>query len=164
MSLYNAIFGQNPLHKSILHMLQLNPYKIARFRDAYVNKDGKLEILTRTGGGNRPDYEESNKALQEHPHYIEDFDDPIDRTYARFVFNVPGEFVDLVQQVVEKGFVFDPSEAWNKLFADLQGNKATEQTRNALAVGERIKKAMESPEGGTLIVNPDGLIDKESHR
>jgi hypothetical protein len=92
MSLYNMIAGTNPLAGGLLHALAIDPSSVARLRDcALVEYAGDLAIrvLTRTGGNNRDDYEDSIAALQAHAMYIEDRDDDFDSTYAEFFFRVP---------------------------------------------------------------------------
>ena len=88
MSLYNMIFGKNQRTKEILATLGLDELDIERFRDCHVDKeDGKIVILTRTGGGNREYY--PNKRLIEHPNYLYDEDDEYDSTYAYYYFSIP---------------------------------------------------------------------------
>lgn len=102
MSLYNAICGNNPLYQ-LLHAVlstagELPP--IPRYRDTYtaVNAAGepRIVIYTRTGGGNRPDYEDQNKALAAHPLYLGDHDDDFDSTFAHFEFSVPADWAERV--------------------------------------------------------------------
>lgn len=52
MSMYNAIFGQNPLSTVVLAMLNLTPDDCGRLRDVYV-EEGKIAVYTRNGSGNR---------------------------------------------------------------------------------------------------------------
>ena len=58
MSMYNLMHGMNPLAGILLKMLEIDQegskYSSGRFRDIYLNEDGKKIILfTRNGGGNR---------------------------------------------------------------------------------------------------------------
>lgn len=52
---------------------------------------------TRTGGGNRDNYEEENYAMTEHCLYYDDRDDDYDRTFAEFLYKLPSEFYILKQ-------------------------------------------------------------------
>lgn len=101
MSLYNQMCGNNPLFGIFARVLetagQLPP--IPRFRDTYTREsDGKPQIViyTRTGGGNRNDYGTENKAITNHPCYVEDHDDNFDGTFAHWVFSVPEPFAERI--------------------------------------------------------------------
>lgn len=88
MSLYNMLFGKNPDTSTILSCLGLKESDIERFRDCHIDgKNGRIIILTRTGGGNREAY--PNTALVQHPLYLYDKDDDFDSTYARYYFSLP---------------------------------------------------------------------------
>lgn len=101
MSLYNMLFGVNPLTKDVLSALKLDSETIPRFRDAYFDHvENRLVVFTRTGGGNRDYYENSieedyegptNLDLKNHPNYLTDEDDDFDSTYAYFYFSIPEE-------------------------------------------------------------------------
>lgn len=107
-SLYNMLFGYNPAVKIVLTMLEFeNPEEIGRFRDAYFQKNPVDEeicgvVLTRMGGGNRPNYPAEIEALREHSEYRFDQDCSADSTYAEFWFRVPGDIRDLLPELVEK--------------------------------------------------------------
>lgn len=99
MSLYNLVNGVNPATFYFLPMLGKHPDEYPRFRDCYIGNDderpeinGKIVILTRTGGGNREDYEEENDEITNMPTYLFDFDDDFDSTFAHFVHDVPAEW------------------------------------------------------------------------
>lgn len=69
-----------------------------RFRDAYLNDKGSRIILyTRNGGGNREDYQYVFDLLRKHPHYVSDYDDDYDCTYAYIEFKVPDEYKGLCE-------------------------------------------------------------------
>ncbi len=95
MSLYNMINGVNPATFFILPMLGEHPDAYPRFRDCFLKDesrpeyDNHIHIYTRTGGGNREEYENENEEMCLHPEYVTDFDDDFDSTYATFVFKVP---------------------------------------------------------------------------
>lgn len=103
MSFYNMIFGENANSDLILKALDLTRKDIGRFRDIFL-KDGKIELYTRLGGGNRRCpcdkdevenhscsvcYRNEIERLQNHPNYIKDEDDNFDDTYATFYFEYP---------------------------------------------------------------------------
>lgn len=52
MSLYNIVFGQNPLSDFLLGLLNMTRDDVGRFRDVFVEKD-QIAVYTRNGGGNR---------------------------------------------------------------------------------------------------------------
>ena len=96
MSLYNMLCGNNPLfpiYFAVLSTVQpISVDDVPRFRDVYTQvSDGMPQIVlyTRTGGGNREEYEAENDALAAHPLCVSDQDDDFDSTYAHFTFNVP---------------------------------------------------------------------------
>lgn len=109
MSLYNMIFGVNPLAGVVLKALNLEQDNIPRLRDAYYDcDDDVLVVFTRTGGGNREYYETcieedydgpTNLDLQNHSHYLRDEDDDFDSTYAYFYFSVPDESRELFNEI-----------------------------------------------------------------
>lgn len=108
MSLYNTVMGFDPLARLVLSILKIaNSETVPRFRDAYVDVRGEppvLVILTRTGGGSRPDYLEENERLRtEVPGFLDDRDDGFDTTFAHFRYSVPDEYLELVRDAVQQG-------------------------------------------------------------
>lgn len=95
MSLYNLINGVRPSTFFVLPMLGKHPDEYPRFRDCFTSDpehpeyDDHIHVYTRTGGGNREDYEAENAAMASMPGYVADFDDGFDCTFASFVFKVP---------------------------------------------------------------------------
>ena len=163
MSMYNMMFGNNPLAGVTLEALQLSPNDIPRFRDAYFDaEENQLVIYTRTGGGNRDyygdpdgydneDYEGPfNSDLERHPEYVRDEDDDFDSTYAYFYFNVPESFKPIFETFKSLGAGQDPNptERFAKMIEDLQSGNSTPDTERALAVGktiaEQITKAIDN--------------------
>lgn len=91
-SLYGLLQGENPIADKLLGILNLQREEIPRYRDISLNEDGsEIVVRTRTGGGNREDYEVKNDQLCAHQLYIRDEDDDFDCTYAYFHFRVPNE-------------------------------------------------------------------------
>ena len=102
MSLYNMMYGVNTATFYILPMLGKHPDEYPRFRDCFVSDcNTKIEILTRTGGGNREAYEKENEEMTKMENYISDCDDYEDNTYVCWVFSVPEEFKDDFQLVMD---------------------------------------------------------------
>lgn len=162
MSLYNMMFGTNPLAGVALEALQLSPDDIPRFRDAYFDaEENHLVIYTRTGGGNREyyggpdgydnaDYEGPfNEDLEAHPNYLRDEDDDFDSTYAYFYFSIPESFAPIFETFKSLGAGQDlnPTEKFAKMIEDLESGNDTPESARALTVGksivEQISKALD---------------------
>lgn len=98
MSLYNLINGVNPAAFFVLPMLGKHPNEYPRFRDCFIGHeeypqyDDHIMLYTRTGGGNRDDYQAENDEITEMPGYVTDFDDEFDSTFAWWVFEVPAKW------------------------------------------------------------------------
>lgn len=100
MSFYNMLFGQNPMADILLAIVGIKRGDVERFRDAFVSEDGtRIDVYTRTGGGNREDYPQM--ALYRNPLFAGTRDDDFDSTYATFSFTIPAEFVPDVEALYE---------------------------------------------------------------
>ncbi len=110
--MYNMIHGVNPATFFILPMLGKHPDEYPRFRDCFAT-DNHIEVLTRVGGGNREDYQESIEILRAMDGYIEDRDEEWDRTYATFVFAVPERWKADYEKIVA-GNVTDISQDYKR--------------------------------------------------
>ena len=80
MSMYNMMNGATPATFIILPMLGKHPDEYPRFRDCFTGDEEQgiedaIIIYTRTGGGNRGDYEEEIKEMQSMKGYQQDYDD-----------------------------------------------------------------------------------------
>lgn len=119
MSLYNMVYGTNPATFTILPMLGKHPDEYPRFRDCFIGDethDNVIIVLTRTGGGNRDEYDIENEELTEMDNYMCDYDADFDCTYAHFVFNVPDEFKEDYNLIIN-GKLNEISENYrNKLY------------------------------------------------
>lgn len=95
------VCGNNPLYDLYLKILGIELENIPRFRDVYVivGTDPEIVIYTRTGGGNRSEYEDQNESLANHPGYLRDEDDSFDNTFAHFHYSVPERFKTRVSQL-----------------------------------------------------------------
>jgi hypothetical protein len=166
MSLYNLLFGTNPFSGLLLEMLGTDTDHIPRYRDCYLNEDGKIVIHTRTGGGNRESYESGgeyweegqidNDTIRAVPGFISDSDDDFDCTYADFVFEVPEAFKPQVELLKNMGGTQNPGERWQEVLEGLRkGDTSKPEVQRALAVGERIlgqiKAASDAGETGKII-------------
>lgn len=151
MNLYNQLFGHNPLAQVVLLAVSADPRRIGRLRDAYITPKGKFAILTRTGGGNRPNYEEQNAYLHTLPGFIEDKDDSFDSTYAVFIYEVPDPLKESIKKLVDGGHTWDPGAAWTKLFEDLREGRISTEVERAKKVSEEISKAMEENSDSEII-------------
>lgn len=125
MSMYNLIFGSNPIGPVLLAMLKLTPGNVGRYRDAGVY-EGKIAVYTRNGGGNRECWTISNwdegkcsgcvgcfmeEDVQKHPNYLYDQDDEFDSTYATIYYSFPEEWKELLEQL-DSGESFEPDKRW----------------------------------------------------
>lgn len=162
MSLYNLLFGTNPLAGVCLSALGLTTTdSIPRFRDAYLTGDGKIAIHTRTGGGNRDMYEHESRARENYPEYFTgdnpptgpwnadlrklpgfeyDEDDDFDSTYATFYFVPRDEWKPIFDALKDTMAAPSPGDRWQKMLDDMRagGEPRTEEGKRALEVGEKI--------------------------
>jgi len=181
MSLYNALFGENPLSGLLLSALGILKRDVPRYRDVFlVEEEGKLRIMihTRTGGGNRAFYDSQescranypndfddedadhpagpwNDDLRALPTFVRDEDSKDDATYANFFFDVPLAFSSMIALLHEmtKGKIERPETRWTKLFEDLKAGAHTPDGKRALEVGAEVMKRLdETPDGGTVTV------------
>lgn len=89
MSLYNLLFGKNPHSALLLAVIGLRENDVERLRDVSFT-EGKIEVYTRTGGGNREDY--PNLTMRRAPGWEGSVDDDFDCTYCTDTFAVPAEW------------------------------------------------------------------------
>jgi len=119
MSLYNMLFGVNSAAPVLLATLGLTAGDVPRFRECYIEGDN-IVIHTRTGGGNREDYEAGNGELQSNPFYVRDEDDDFDCTYANFYYRFPEEYADELKAMAANADSIKPSEKWEALLESLR--------------------------------------------
>jgi hypothetical protein len=104
MSLYNLLSGYNKNAVKALGILGLSPNDFGRFRDAAITNEGEtIQVYTRTGGGNRSDYQEVFDKIKKHPNYVSDYDDEFDCTYAFIIFSVPDEYKEITRGLSDGG-------------------------------------------------------------
>lgn len=152
--LYNALFGEHGDADPLLKLLGISREEVPRYRSCFW--DGEhIVIHTRTGGGNREEYEVANDELTALPGYVRDEDDDFDCTYANFYYKPPAEAAEAL-----KGMPVGtpPAEQWRLLFDAM---KRGEVSPKAKAVGEGLAKAIEESPSGTVIrVGADGIETK----
>lgn len=99
MSLGKPFQDLQPVLNAILH--KYGNVNFQRFRKIYIdNKEDidtcdqyvpkkVLTVVTRTGGGNREEYENDNQENHKHVLFIDDQDDEDDSTFCHFTFHIP---------------------------------------------------------------------------
>lgn len=103
MSLYNKLFGENPDATILLGMLGLTRHSFGRYRDCFLNQSGNaITVITRIGGGNKPDYEDVYKNMEQNKWYSHSVPDTLDETYQYFVFNVPDNYLFTASKMIPK--------------------------------------------------------------
>lgn len=141
MSMYNQLFGFDPLGHHLLRLLQINPLHVPRFRDCFL-LEGKIAVYTRTGGGNRhinatpwvfegeviprtvaPDSWDGLCAA--HPDYLGSEDDDYDSTYAFWWFRYPPGARDLLASLATQYDHGRPRLRWEQLSKQLREKGTT---------------------------------------
>lgn len=165
MSMYNMIFGQNPISDFLLGLLNLTRENVGRFRDVFVEQD-RIAVYTRNGGGNREHrcntYSESREGkacpcpgciisyrLPGHPLYIEDRDDEFDRTYATIYFRFPEEHKDLLLKLVTGKF--EPDKRWIETLDALRAGKRPDVEAKMRPIFDKIRETLNKGEQGSVI-------------
>ena len=163
MSLYNSLFGTNPLGPALKDILEIDVeggISSGRFRDIRVDETGeKIILYTRNGGGNRECYEgweygESGckecedsdiclphkiSILRTHPNYIRDYDDDFDCTYAYFEFSVPDDYKDAMKLLsIKQGKPITISEKFSWMTEEMAN-----MTKDELMEDQRFKPIIE---------------------
>ena len=139
MSLYNLLFGTNPFVGMLLQLLKVDVGDIPRFRDCYLDDDNNIVIYTRTGGGNRDNYETENEHLHTLSGFISDEDDDFDCTYASFTYKPDEAQIDLIELLSGLGAVNNPEKAWKDMLEGMEKkDMSNPQVAHAFKVGEQI--------------------------
>ncbi|MGB8520824.1 MAG: hypothetical protein WCD38_11745 [Candidatus Tumulicola sp.] len=128
--MYNAVFGQNMNAAEILKSLGLTESDFYRYRDTFVNDDGKIAVYTRGGGDNHNCWNDERcsgdthgancvvpmqEKIRNHPLYHHEADDDFDRTYCTVYFRAPSEAVLALRNNETRG-----EKAWPKFFEEMQ--------------------------------------------
>ena len=156
MSLYNWLFGTNPMADIILATLGLTRDDVGRFRDAFVT-DGKIAIYTRNGGGNREHwYDDTPEGpdcpcvgcfmtyrVHQLPHYLYDEDDEFDSTYATIYFEFPPEHAELLK-AIDSCERFEPSKRWLDMLERLRQGSTPEVAERLQPVIEKLREDLKA--------------------
>ena len=172
MSLYNMVFGVNPMTQVLLSMLDLyvgaekgdRKWPTGRFRDVNVEeRDGKkvIAVFTRNGGGNRQCWDDGSNSykgeggrcecpgcvisniLPKHPNYIESVDDDFDSTYATIYFEVPDKFKDTIEEFYDES-AMKPMDRFNQMLTNLRNKHVDDDVKRALRVGGELLKQLKT--------------------
>lgn len=150
MSMFNLMMGVNPFAGLLLKILGFTQpaEQIPRLRDCYVDSEGYVVVLTRTGGGNRAEYTAENQALASRAGFVSSTDWEIDSTYAEWRYNAPEEHSTLVLQLAECGARCNLTEKFQTVLADLDSPSPKPSTQAALErlkpLADQIARIMES--------------------
>lgn len=151
MSLYNFLFGVNNETPILLGMLSLNMEYFSRFRDVELIANGtKIQVLTRTGGGNREDYKENWEKIRANQFYITDYDDDFDSTYAYIVFKVPEQYIETTKIMFNK----EPLNIKDKFENEIKemDNPNSEASKKADEIAKQLMNAIENPNSNGIII------------
>jgi hypothetical protein len=113
------VFGVNPLAGHLLRALSISHKDVPRFRDCFLHKDGTIVVYTRTGGGNRAEFEKENEAMRGWAGYLRDEDDSFDSTYALFHFSPPERLKGICEEMIRLGYAVDPAVRWKQTIEDI---------------------------------------------
>lgn len=145
MSLYNMLFGINEEMPVLLGMIGVNTEYFERFRDVdLINGANTIRVMTRLGGGNRPDYKSTWEKIRKHELYVKDYDDDFDETYAYIEYKIPEKY----QETAKKMFKGEPmsfKERFEKELEDMN-KPETEASRRAEEIAKKITDAIDSGE------------------
>lgn len=161
--MFNALFGNNIDSVELLHMINLTPEDVGRYRDCYLSKDGqRIIVYTRNGGGNREEYGYVFENLSTHPNYITDYDDNFDCTYASIEFSIPEQYKDRVAELFKTADTTTGSEKFQNLFKAMEDNPELAMANPRVQkVTEGLAKVFEEPKSdiNMVVVNPDGTVE-----
>lgn len=147
MSLYNTLFGENEESPVLLGMIGVNKEYFDRYRDVELIHGGtRIQVFTRLGGGNRPDYKETWDKIRKHDLYIKDYDDDFDCTYAYIEYNIPDEF----KETAKKMFKGEPATFKEKFEKELEdmNEEGTEAYKKAEEIAKKIISVVENTKDG----------------
>ncbi len=150
MSLYNSLFGVNANSIEILSLIGLKQDFFARFRDVdLINKGETVRVFTRTGGGNREDYEDNWQEIRENSNYIADYDDDFDNTYAYIEFKVPADKLEKAKAL----FAGEPESFEDKFIKSMEdmNNPNSKSYKVAENIAKQISEGIDSEGKGGII-------------
>jgi len=150
MSLYNTLFGENPMADSLLKIVGLDRNQIPRYRDCRLSEDKtKVIVFTRTGGGNRECFCETpltilheegcyaflNERMTQNPNYLSDHDDDFDSTYAYWEFKIPDPFLVKDLEIEDNRPV---GNKFKHLIEQMQSNPNSPEAKRAFEIGKQM--------------------------
>jgi len=146
MSLYNQLFGVDPLAEYYLRVIGLKRESIPCFRDCYLwcEKTGELRIClyARIGGNNRKDYRTALETLSRNMYWLSDTDDDFDPTFCIIEFSIPDDCRDDIESLISTGeavMAKVPAERWRQLIDKLKkGDVNDPEVKRALEIGDKI--------------------------
>ena len=154
MSLYNALFGENPMSDFLLKIVNINKEDVPRYRDCFLNEEGNIVVYTRTGGGNRECFAENgdcsscyhtaNDELSENKYFVTDYDDDYDSTYAYFVFKPSKDYELILKTLTSKEPLKEVGEKFKDLVSALQSGEQTTDTIKALTIAKDVFSKLNS--------------------
>jgi len=104
MSLYHLLHGKpsDALFEKLIMWCGLEDISIPRFRDISVSdEEPVVTILTRTGGGNREEYDANNLSMTCFDSFIEEYDCTWDKTYAEFRYGIKKEYIEEWKKMID---------------------------------------------------------------
>jgi isocitrate dehydrogenase kinase/phosphatase len=125
MSLYHLVHGENEFAAVLLAVLGLTRNDVPRYRDCWWNGT-HICLHTRTGGGNRPDYEHEHTALTTIDGYAYDEDDAFDSTYATFYFVPSHTATHILLTLMATDAT--PAQRWQAVLKRLRDGQSDAQT------------------------------------
>ncbi|AEJ35042.1 hypothetical protein MIMI_L792 [Acanthamoeba polyphaga mimivirus] len=149
MSLYWTMFG-HPSEQDIDEIESwfdwpISVYDFPRFRDVNVNSENPIiKVTTRSGGGNREEYEENNEYVSLLEGFICDKDASWDSTYAIFKYKIPDRSLDKWREYIErKKLELKKSQqiSTKKINEDDENNKDNIDNNSASTIVDEFMKA-----------------------
>lgn len=138
MSLYDLVVRPNPGGAMLFATLGLSPAVVPRLRDVWINAElTEVTVFTRTGGGNRSEYEGENAGLRTFPGFLRDSDWALDATYAEWVFAVDPDKSAILkrdiearsaedQEVIRALITKDATTKWTEMMGSLKPDDSHE--------------------------------------
>jgi len=151
MSLYNMLFGTNPMADVLLATLGLTREDTGRFRDCFLQDgpDGpEVHIYTRNGGGNREEYQGTIDELAARPGYLGDADDDFDCTYATIRFRLPDQFREALAGFARPADAPDSNARWAAMLEKIQTDPEAPEAKRAAEAFAPIFKAIAEKTAG----------------
>lgn len=161
MSLYNMIFGVNPLAETLLSIIDMTPEKAGRLRDVFLvmgESGPEVHVYTRNGGGNREHWADTEHGgggehchctgctithhLPKHPLYLGDEDDGFDCTYATVRFRVPETMREWLAALAASEDQRTPVERWREFFHKLENKPDDADVKRVVAAAGPIMEKL----------------------